>query len=306
VDIYELLPYSGIAMPPRSYEALRRVGRVNHLFIGEDHSVWFGTAHHLWRWDISKNQLKRSRVLHRSDSMRALGSDGLQIYAAGDKQVVEVNADFTLRSRYRPFAAGRTQGFIPITDQVIWLHSTGEMALDRYDKAPLRVKTGIKSGESIVKSAFDPASGLVWLLTEKTLYRTSKTFSQIEVLDNHQGRVQDFGHGGDHIYLVYKDRVAVHSKSSHELIQSIPAFEGRTILAAHFSKEAHTYLLSNGLVEVFDQKEKKAFRYLLLVDQLKDVDNFHRQSRTIAFTSLGRPFVFQLKKAYPKNEKRRL
>ena len=118
--------------------------------------------------------------------------------------------------------------------------------------------------------------------------------------------MQDFGHGGEHIYLVYKDRVAVHSKSSHELIQSVPTFAGRTILAAHFSKEAHTYLLSNGLVEVFDQKEKKVFRYLLLVDQLKDVDNFQRQSRTIAFTSLGRPFVFQLRKASTVPEKRRL
>ncbi len=296
IDVFELLSYKGVAMPPRSYEALRREGRVNHLFIGEDHSVWFGTAQHLWHWDLGKNKLQRSRVLRRSDFMRALATDGLQIYAAGDEQVVEINADFTLRNRYQPFSPGQTNGFIPITDQVIWMHSTGEMALDRYEKTPLKVKLKLASGESILKSAFDPVSGLVWLLTDKAVYRTSKSFSQVEHLQSHNGEIQNLGIGSGHVYLVYKKRTEVYAMASHKLIQNIPAASDKTILASHFSKEAHTFLLSDGLVEVFDLKEEKTYRYLLLVDQLRNIGNFQRQSRTVAFTSLGRPFVFQLSK----------
>ena len=84
---------------------------------------------------------------------------------------------------------------------------------------------------------------------------------------------------------------------AHEVVQNVPVADGKKILAAHFSKEAHTYLLSNGLLEVFELQEQKAYRYLLMLDQLRDVDNFQRQSRTVAFTSLGRPFVFQLSKS---------
>ncbi len=294
-------PVSEILMPPYQASALEHEQPVADLrFSGPKQLLILGQDS-LFQWDIDGRKLQRLTLTkeaerEQSGALAKLGSDGVNLFAAADGALFQIQWQDGRVFRYQNAAAngGHALSFAGDGDDFWWVHDLALFRFDRYGKTltpQRRVPLLVNASHAVM----DAKAQVLWFEKGKRLFRLDLTRE-----DSQPVAVLQAKHTLIDLQMVGHEVI---SPTAHSVLrvdalgklkQSIPVEGSRQLLAMHVTPEAHAYLFNDQLLEVFVPKGQLAFRYRLPLEDGEKVTKLELNGLRLALIVGGKPRVFTL------------
>jgi hypothetical protein len=301
-----------LTLPAYKATALANDAPVKDVLLDSHTGAWLLTANALWRWEFATKSLRRLN-LQRSGGTDAgdasplarLGTDGLSVFAASDATMYQVQWRDGRIYRYTAKAAlgGRTLGFAGDGDDFWMLHSKVLMRFDRYGKtlAP-KYKTpfldGLESGDRIV---FDPGKRALWFATGKSVYAVDFTGEAAapRAVFTASHPLLGLSRAGSEL-LAHTASTVVRLGLDGRQHGAIPVEGRRKLVAVSLTPDAHAYLFSDRLLEVYEPRARTLSRHRLPLDDAKAVTRLRLVGDLVAVLESGRGRIFRLVEPGPR------
>lgn len=288
-------------LPPYQAAAMERELPVGDIQFATPSLLWVIGQDSLFQWDLGGRKLKRLTLTPEKEKaligpLAVLGTDGVSMFAAADGALFQVAWDQGRVYRYQSVAAtvGRPLALKGHGDTVWLVHNNAILSLDRYGKK-LKPIRHIPLLQGVTKAALDADANVLWFVKGKRIFRLA-----IDHEDAQPAAVIEAKHAivdlkiSGHALIAPTAHTVMLLSPAGKLERSIPVEGSRRILAVEVGAEAHAYLFSDQLLEVFLTKEKTTLRFRLPLEDDDKIEKMTLSGRRLAVIVNGKPRVFTL------------
>ncbi len=272
---------------------------ISDAMLSSDGAIWFTGKRYLWQWIPSLSSLKRIQINHHpkaeDHALKALATNGKQVFIAGDNSLYKVSFDPIKVVQFnRPGKInGKHVNFAGFGEENLWIHTTGLYNLDLLanrltKKAPFKF---LSSKDKVVISNEDKyfffSKGRD--LYQQTLTKVGKTAKKIATFSSPIKTLTLQGHkltAHDHSRILKFDL-------KNKISQNIPVSQGRKLLLSYSNIYDHSYLFSDGLLEVIHLPSKNT-DYYRIESEVSKTSQMIYQSPYLVLLQNQIPVVYKL------------
>lgn len=292
---------SEMLMPPYQSAALERELPASDFRFANAKQLWVVGQDSLFLWDIDTKRLKRLTLTPDNEKatigpLALLGSDGISMFAAADGALFQVGWEQGRVFRYQSASAtiGRPLALDADGDKVWLAHNNAVLTLDRYGKKMKPIRH-VPLLQGVAKGLLDAPAKTLWFVKGKRIFRL-----QVDREDMQPAAVLEAKHAildlklSGHSLIAPTAHTVLLLTPEGKLERSIPVEGSRRIVAIDVTKDAHAYLFSDQLLEVFLTKDKTTLRFRLPLENDEKITKIALLGRRLAVLSNGKPRVFTL------------
>jgi len=227
---------------------------ISKPFIYDNHAYWVGHTS-FWQWDLSKNSLNRVKVSQNNTDLAAcLIINDSEAYLATDNTLFQINNGQQKTIIKASQSNGVTRGMLFEKKWVYWIHDSG---IWKYDKTSATITKlsppNLQPSDKILKIS-DRS-----MLFTRGQYLISYQFAQAKVTVVQKG-FNSFitGESLPEYTLLSSSGGVTQLSTAGDLIKIIPMNDERKLISSTFSAAQHSYLLSDGTLEIYNNKSKRS------------------------------------------------
>lgn len=241
-------------------------------------AIWMVGGESLWRWDLASNLLTRialPRISVEKDSKKSfccIGSDGVNVFVADQDNlyVLQLLNQKIFKISLPKEKFGEIRAFTGEGDDFWLVFSRGLARFDRYSKT---LGTTFITKNSLKEIPYKSKHANVFMIkSHRTLSMLdlSTDKSRITQIFKTSIPILDLQNSGNGLILSTAHSV-LRIDYSGNVLQSMPVENRRTLLAMDINPKSHSYLFSDGLLEVYNPINKKIQRYALSLNHPIDI-----------------------------------
>ncbi len=278
-------------LPPQAVETLQKEAPLQNLAWENESTLWMLSKSTLWRWQTQKKSLQKiylgtkegnlDNLLLFGDTYFITTSRSLFIVHAAPLQVKKVKIDKTATSsfsQYPEMAFLLTQKAIyqinVNPDQVKLLHKI-TFATENPIYEPDTQALFFTEGDKVCR--FDFPSG------RKKILRTFSSMGDVQKLQLQNKQL-----------VAQVDQVFYHLTLEGDVLQTIPVFGDKKIVAQNLQPKAHTFLFTDHVVEKITFDPLTQHYYQMPAISEGPIAHLVSQDRALALLQDGMPRIFQL------------
>lgn len=322
---------SEVLLPPYQSAALARDLPVSDLrFMPDGQGLMMVGRTALWQWQFKTRALRRLTLPQASSALQspsapgalaagqgtgtgeapatALGSDGMDLFAAGPQVLFRVARDSGRIYRYGiPGAKANAHavGFSGQGDDFWLIHAGGIFHVDRYGHSVVpryAPKSELKATDLL---AFDAARRRLFLARQRHIYRFDFTLSPDvdagglaatsapTLIFKAKNEFVGMQLLGDQL-LAFTPFTVLRLSATGKILGVIPVANHRRLLAASFHDDAHVYIFDDRLMEIFRPEQREVEHYRLPLSEDEKPSGVTLAGNALALAVGGQPRVFML------------
>lgn len=269
----ELLTATEMILPRYQSLSLDKDFPASNLIL-DGSTLYIAGRRSIWKWNLKGKALRRINLFGKKEKgqLKGLTTDGISIMTAYDKGVFRVRKNPLRVLKYtHPMAVGgKTIALTGQSDKILWVHSKAIMNVDRYGQTliPRFVKTGLKPGDKVLH---DSIGGILWISRGNTIRRAviGATIKSPEVVFESKKKILGIHLAGSQL-MAHTARSVIRLNQEGKHLQSIPVTGSRELATMQILGNSHSYLFSDGLLEIFNLTSRTSRRYKLPLENARN------------------------------------
>jgi hypothetical protein len=286
-----------IILPTFQFAKMQSDLPISAAAIDSGDAMWLAGKQSIWRWQLKSNQLQKIRLVKdlANGPLRDLVIHQDSLFAMTDRDLFQIKFNPLKAIRLKSNnASTRSIGMTPGGKHLYWITSKGVSAADPVQKTLMHLINSPDLARDD-KAIFVWENGSLWYSQGDKLYLRNmiadKPVSKQILIT--KDKLRNIYRSGDDIFVHTRFSVLRYDLEGN-LLQTIPVEGERRLVLMNPSEEAHPYLFSDKLLEVFQLRTKRSLRYQLDIGRVQQATRMVTHGSMIGLVLDGKPRAFQL------------